>query len=409
MRIAEMEVLPVAYREPPLRNSWGAHAELASRTVLRLTAADGTVGYGETYGDPDVIAGLERAAGHVEGMDPHEHTPLRLRLQADMVYGAVETALFDLLGRAYDQPAHALLGGTVRDAVDFSAYLFYKRADTEPDAAAIEPGAVQSPEAIVEEAREFVDRHGFSTLKLKGGVQPPGEELRALSLLAEEFGTDVPLRIDPNGAWSVETTVRIARELRELEGRIEFLEDPCPSMHAHARLKRHVDYPVATNMFVTAFEDVAPAMDPPAVDVILSDHHYWGGLTGNLRLDHVAETLDLGVGMHSNTHLGLSMAAMVHSAATMPTLRYACDTHYPWVAEDVIAEPFAFEDGALAVPDGPGLGVDVDEAELERLHERHDAAEAQGYSTVDSMAAAYADAMGEGAGAGDWLPKKPMW
>ena len=408
MRIAEMEVLPVAYREPPLRNSWGAHAELASRTVVRLTAADGTVGYGETYGDPDVIAGLERANGHVEGMDPYEYTPLRLRLQDDMVYGAIETALFDLLGKASGRPAHAMLGGKVRDEVAFSAYLFYKRADSVPETAAITPEAVQSPEAIVEEAREFVDRHGFSVLKLKGGVQPPEEELRALSLLAEEFGPTVPLRIDPNGAWSVETAITVARRLREMDGRIEFLEDPCPSMNAHARLKRHVDYPVATNMFVTAFDDVAPALDPPAVDVILSDHHYWGGLTGNLRLDHTVRTLDLGVGMHSNSHLGLSMAAMVNSAATMPTLRYACDTHYPWVGEDVLADPIEFEGGAVEVTDDPGLGVEVDEAELDRLHEQYDEAEAQGYSSVGSMASAYAEAMASTSQSG-WLPNKPIW
>lgn len=193
-----------------------------------------------------------------------------------------------------------------------------------------------------------------------------------------------------------------------MDGRVEFLEDPCPSMHAHARLKRHVDYPVATNMFVTAFDDVAPALDPPAVDVILADHHYWGGLTGNLRLDHTVRTLDLGVGMHSNSHLGLSMAAMVHSAATMPTLRYACDTHYPWVAEDVIAEPIGFEEGAIEVPDGPGLGVEVDGAELDRLHEQYDAAEAQGYSSVGSMASAYAEAMAS-TGQSGWLPNKPIW
>ncbi|PSP93551.1 hypothetical protein BRC91_08100 [Halobacteriales archaeon QS_4_62_28] len=80
------------------------------------------------------------------------------------------------------------------------------------------------------------------------------------------------------------------------------------------KLKRHVDYPIATNMFVTGFDDVAPAMDPPSVDIILSDHHYWGGLSGNLELDRVADTLDLGVGMHSNSHLGVSMAAMADAS-----------------------------------------------------------------------------------------------
>jgi len=408
MTIAEMEVYPVAHREPPLRNSWGAHSELAARTIVRVTSEDGEVGVGETYGDPGIINQLRGAVDLVEGLNPYEREPLRLRLQDDMVYGAIETALLDLIGKQTGQPVHALLGGKVREGVEYSAYLFYKFADSDPDTAAIAPQEVRSPEAMVDEAREFVDKHGFDVLKLKGGVLPPDDELKTLELLAEEFGHDTPLRIDPNGAWSVETAIDIANRLRNMDARIEFLEDPVPSMHAHARLKRHVDYPVATNMFVTSFDEVAPAMDPPSVDVILSDHHYWGGLTGNLRLDHTVRTFDLGVGMHSNSHLGVSMAAMTHVAAAMPTLRYACDTHYPWMADDVVADPFEFEGGRLEPRDDPGLGVELNEAELDRLNERYEESDPLAYSSIDSMAAEYADAMAE-VGMGEWLSNKPRW
>jgi glucarate dehydratase len=409
MEVSEMEVVPVAHREPPLRNSWGAHSELAARTVVRLTSADGTVGVGETYGDPDVIRALRGAADLVEGMNAHERTPLRLRLQDDVAYGAIETALLDMVGKELGQPVHALLGGKVRDEVEFSAYLFYKYADSDPERATLAPGEVMSPGAMVEEAREFVDAHGFDVLKLKGGVLEPDAELRTLELLAEEFGPETPLRIDPNGAWSVDTATRLAKRLRELDLRLQFLEDPVPSMHAHARLKRRVDYPVATNMFVTEFDDVAPAVEADAVDVVLSDHHYWGGPTGNQRLDHTVRTWDLGVGMHSNSHLGVSMAAMTHVAAAMPTLRYACDTHYPWMADDVIADaPVEVSEGTVAVSDDPGLGVELDADELDRLNERYEASETLGYSSVGSMASAYADAMAEERDA-SWVPDKPRW
>jgi glucarate dehydratase len=264
-----------------------------------------------------------------------------------------------------------------------------------------------SPEAMVDEARQFVDTGGFRVLKLKGGVLPPEEELRTLELLGEEF-PDAPLRIDPNGTWSVETAIRVARRLRESDLHVQFLEDPVPSMHAHARLKEQVDFPVATNMFVTEFDEIAPAVAADAVDVILSDHHYWGGLTGNVRLDSVARTFDLGVGMHSNSHLGVSLAAMTHVAAAMPTLRYAPDSHHPWMADDVVADPLAFEDGHVAVPDDPGLGVEIDEAELDRMHERYREEETLAYSSVESMATEYADAMAE-SGRSDWLPNKPRW
>jgi glucarate dehydratase len=409
MRITDVDIVPVAHREPPLRNSWGAHSELAARTVVILTASDGTRGVAETYGDSAVIDGLEAAREHVEGMNPYELTPLRLKLHDEMVFGAIETAVYDLLGKLTGQPVHALLGGKVRDRIEYSGYLFYKYADSDPESAAIVPQEVTSPEEMVDAAREFVDEHGFEVLKLKGGVLNPDREVETVRLLAEEFGRDTPIRIDPNGAWSVETAVRVARELRETPARVQFLEDPVPSMHAHARLKRNVDYPIATNMFVTAFDDIAPAVEADAVDVILSDHHYWGGLTGNLELDRVARTFDLGVGMHSNSHLGVSMAAMSHVAAAMPTVRYACDTHYPWMADDIIEDaPIQFDDGCVSVPDDQGLGVDLDEEALERMHERHQNSETLGYSTVDSMASEYADAMPEVA-TEEWLPNKPIW
>ena len=407
MEIADMEVIPVAHREPPLRNSWGAHSELAARTIVRLTTKDGEVGIAETYGDEEVIDALEGAKSLVEGRNPYETRPLEARLQDPMVYGAIDTAIVDLLGRVHDEPAYNLLGGRVRDEAEFSGYLFYKYADSEPESAAISPEEVLSAEAMVEEARQFVDRGGFETLKLKGGVLDPDEELRTLELLAEEFGRDTPLRIDPNGTWSVETATRLAKELREMDVTLQFLEDPVPTMNAHARLKRRVDYPIATNMFVTTTEEIAPAVATDAVDVILSDHHYWGGLRGNMRLDHAVRTLDLGVGMHSNSHLGISMAAMAHVAVAMPSLRYACDTHYPWMADDVVHDPLTFDEGRIE-PEGPGLGVTLDERELDRLAEQYEAGDPLAYSSVSSMAAEYADAMAD-VGRSDWLPNKPRW
>jgi glucarate dehydratase len=403
-----MEVIPVAHREPRLRNSWGAHSDVAARTIVRLTTADGAVGVSETYGDTQVISALEGSRGLVEGMNPFERKPLELQLQDSMVFGAIETALYDLIGRVHEEPVYSLLGGPVRETVEFSGYLFYKHADANPETAALAGGEVMSPEAMVDEAREFVDRHGFEVLKLKGGVLDPDEEIRTLELLAEEFGYDTPLRIDPNGTWSVETATRIARQLRDSELSVQFLEDPVPTMHAHERLKRQVDYPVATNMYVVDFEDIAPAVTADAVDVILSDHHYWGGLSGNVDLDRTARTFDLGVGMHSNSHLGVSMAAMAHVAAAMPTLRYACDTHYPWMADDVVSRPFEFDEGQIEPRDEPGLGVELDEDRLERLHTKYQESDPLAYSSVESMASEYAEAMSD-IGMDDWLPNKPRW
>jgi glucarate dehydratase len=405
MEIRELEVIPVAHREPPLRNAWGIHSETEARTILRVTTADGAVGVGETYGNGALISQLEDARPLVEGMDAYDHKRMKLRLQRGRGRGeasgkaaaAIETALLDLVGRETGRPVYDLLGGRVRDAVEFSAYLFYKEADSDPDAAAITPGRVMSPGAMVEEAREFRDRHGFEVLKLKAGVLPPEEEVRTLELMAEEF-PDASLRIDPNGNWRVETALEVAADLEERDLDLEFLEDPVPTTNAHARLKEHTRLPVATNMFVTAFDHVAPAVKMDAVDVILSDHHYWGGLRETVELDRLARTFDLSLGMHSNSHLGVSMAAMVHVAAAMPTLAYACDSHYPWEADDVVADPLEFEDGHVEVPDDPGLGVDLDEDELWRLNERYETEEPE---RDDAANLVQRDP--------SWVPNSPRW
>jgi glucarate dehydratase len=102
--------------------------------------------------------------------------------------------------------------------------------------------------------------------------------------------------------------------------------------------------------------------------------------------------------MHSNSHLGVSMAAMTHVGAAMPTMLYAADTHYPWEADDVIAAPLGFEDGRQPVPDGPGLGVELDEAAVERMHERYVEHEPERDDTAAMMERNP-----------DWVPNKPAY
>jgi glucarate dehydratase len=218
----------------------------------------------------------------------------------------------------------------------------------------------------VEQARRYNERHGFSSFKLKGGVFPPEQEIAAVRALAEAFPGH-PLRLDPNGAWSVETSVRVARELGDL---LEYLEDPALGTPAMAEVAARTGVPLATNMCVTTFAEIREAFAKDAVQVVLSDHHYWGGLRNTQHLAALCDAFGVGVSMHSNTHLGISLAAMTHVASTVPNLHHACDTHYPWQSEDVLTERLTFDGGRVAVPDAPGLGVALDRDELARLHRR---------------------------------------
>jgi glucarate dehydratase len=153
---------------------------------------------------------------------------------------------------------------------------------------------------------------------------------------------------------------------------VEYLEDPTPGIDGMAYVAAHADVPLATNMCVIAFEHLAPAVAANAVQIVLSDHHLWGGLRRSALLGGITETFGMGLSMHSNSHLGVSLAAMVHLAAATPILTYACDTHYPWKTEDLV-EPgvLDFEDGAVVVPTTPGLGVRLDRDRLGVLHEQY--------------------------------------
>ena len=363
MKITDFIVTPVAFPEPPLRNSTGVHQPYALRNILQLRTDSGIEGAGEAHGGEKMLGALEAVRDRVVGEDPLNLEALRLAIKDPGVYGAVEVACLDAVGKAHGLSVSQLLGGPVRESVEFSAYLFFKY-ESEGD----DWGRVMDPDAMLDEARRFQETWGFRCHKLKGGVLDPDDELRALCLLREHFGDGHQLRIDPNGVWSVETSIRMGNAMEELN--LEYLEDPCSGMTEMADVRQGVTVPLSTNMVVTQWEHFANAVDVGPADVVLSDPHYWGGLRSTKYLGKVCETFGLGVGMHSNSHLGISMAAMIHAAAVTPQITYACDTHYPWLHEDLIkGDRFHFEEGRLAIPTGPGLGVEIDPEKLASFHE----------------------------------------
>jgi glucarate dehydratase len=385
-------ITPVAFVDPPLLNTVGVHEPFALRAIIQLHTDAGVTGLGETYGDAGHLARLQLAAGAITGADPFNVNDLRIRVAraldadtvkgghgmsgmvtgsstADRVLSPFDVAALDIQGKLLDLPVSALLGGAVREAIPFSGYLFYKWAG-HPGQPEDSWGAALDPDGIVAQARRMVDTYGFTALKLKGGVFEPDAEAAAIEALRGEF-PGLPLRIDPNGAWTVETSIRIGRQL---EGTLEYLEDPTPGIEGMAQVRRQVQLPLATNMCVVSFNDLPPAVAAGAVDVVLSDHHFWGGLRRSQSLAGIAETFGLGLSMHSNSHLGISLAAMVHLAAATPNLDYACDTHWPWKSEDediVLPGALAFRDGAVTVPTAPGLGVELDPEALDRLHRQY--------------------------------------
>ncbi|MEO0911791.1 MAG: enolase C-terminal domain-like protein [Pseudomonadota bacterium] len=402
MHVSEIAITPIAIPDVPLANTKGVHPPVFLRAVIEMHTACGRVGLAETYGALRTLEALNAAAPALDGLDPYDLRGLRQKVETalagsggvnaptaladhkavDVVYSAFELACLDLRGKKVGRPLYALLGGAARKEIPFGGYLFFKFAKRDESLGPDIMGEVMSPDALVEQARMFVGAHGFRSLKVKGGVLHPDLEIEAMLKLREAFPHH-KLRIDPMGAWTVPTAKRVADRLA---GVLEYLEDPCRGMDAMAELSAMIDLPLATNLVVVEFEEIIEAVKKNAVQIILSDHHYWRGPTGCLHLGEICRAAGLGVSMHSNSHLGISLAAMCHVAAATPNLTYDCDTHYPWSTKEIVkgGRP-VFRDGKLRVPEGPGLGVELDREALADLHDLYRRAMIRDRDDTDEM------------------------
>lgn len=397
-KIKDILITPIAVADPPLRNSVGIHAPYALRTIIELITDDNISGFSEIPGNLEINAALEQAREMLIGADPYQLNAIRQllfeRLGTDKtdqrgdkpwdarklvhVFSAVEVACLDVQGKIAGKPVVDLLGGMCRDKVPFAAYLFYKHKgaggeygfDTDPKAtgwAAARQKEAMDAEGIVEQARAMCREYGFKSIKLKGGVLNPPDEVATIFALRKAFGSSMPLRIDPNGVWSVETSVKYGLEMKDV---LEYYEDPTRGQEGMAEVKKRTGLLMATNMCTTSFEDIPGSIKIGSDDIILSDHHFWGGLRASVELGRVCDTFGRALSMHSNSHIGISLLAMVHMAAAIPNLTYDLDTHYPWQSDEVLAGGrVKFENGCVAVPREPGLGVEIDRKELARLHE----------------------------------------
>lgn len=359
--------------EAPLRHANGCHWGRFVRTIVEVETDNGLIGLGEMGGGGESAEAVFRAMKqYLVGHDPARIEEMRFRIanptaslynNRTQILAALEFACLDILGQAWGVPVSEILGGRLRDRVPFASYCFFRYANAAGE------GEVRTIDQVTANARALKKKYGFTAHKMKAGVFPPDYELEAFCALAAEFPGD-SVRFDPNAVWSVEEAIRFGQGIEHL--RNDYLEDPTYGLNGMRRVREKVRMPLATNTVVVNFEQLATNALDTAVDVILLDTTFWGGIRACVKAAGVCESFQLGVAVHSSGELGIQLATMLHLGAVIPNLSFAADAHYHHLTGDIIEGGLMrYEDGMIRVPTGPGLGVKLNRDKLREYNEHY--------------------------------------
>src|SRR5215204_3854651 len=354
----------------PLRHAAGAHWGRFVRTIVEVETDEGIVGLVEMGGGGESVENAFRAMkAYLVGHNPANLEEMRFKIanptaslynNRTQILAALEFACLDIIGQKWNVPVYEILGGALQSEVPFASYLFFRYANPKDGT-----GEVRTPEQLVEHARDLKQKYGFTSHKLKGGVFRPEYELECFRAVAEALGdrdadgklnkrSGDSFRFDPNASWSEDQAIWFGQQIEDI--RNDYLEDPVFGLHGMRRTREKVRMPLATNTVVVNFEQLAANVLDTAVDVVLLDTTFWGGIRPCVKAAAVCETFQLGVAVHSSGELGIQLATMLHRGAVIPNLTFAADAHYHHLTDDIIeGGKFEYKDGKIKVPTGAGL------------------------------------------------------
>ncbi|EMR06993.1 Glucarate dehydratase [Bhargavaea cecembensis DSE10] len=401
--VRKVTVIPVAGRDSMLLNLSGAHAPFFTRNIVLLEDSGGNIGAGEVPGGEAIRQTLEEAASLVEGQPIGRYNSVLNRIRKAFAHKdaggrgnqtfdlrttihavtALEAAFLDLLGKHLGVPVAELLGeGQQRDKVKMLGYLFYVGDRNKTDLPYSDGSGEQdgwdrirheealTPEAVVRLAEAAYDKYGFEDFKLKGGVLPGEEEIEAVTALAKRF-PEARITLDPNGGWLLEDAIRLCKGMGDV---LAYAEDPCGPEDGYsgretmAEFRRATGLPTATNMIATDWRQMGHAIQLHSVDIPLADPHFWT-MQGSVRVAQMCHDWGLTWGSHSNNHFDISLAMFTHVAAAAPGEITAIDTHWIWQdGQRLTRNPLKIKGGEVAVPEAPGLGIDIDMDEIQKAH-----------------------------------------
>ena len=402
--IQKMEVYPVAGKDSMLLNLSGAHAPYFTRNIVILTDSQGNSGVGEVPGGQKITKALEQVKPVVEGSKLSEYKQTLLKVKAALgndesdvrglqtfdlrtgihVITAVEAPLLDLLGQYLEVPVASLLGdGMMRDRVKVLSYLFFiaDRKKTDLPYYSDENNATDwyrlrheealDADAVVELARASEKLYGFKDFKLKGGVLEGRAEIEVIKALKKAY-PESRMTLDPNGGWSLKEAISLCKDMH---GILAYCEDPCGAEKGYSgrevlsEFRRATGLPTATNMIATDWREFGHSLQLQSVDIPLADCHFWT-MSGAVRVGQMCDEFGLTWGSHSNNHFDISLAMIAHVGAAVPGNPTAIDTHWIWQEgiERLTVDPPRIEDGHIAIPDKPGLGIEVDRDQIMKAH-----------------------------------------
>src|SRR6476620_7746740 len=358
--------------EAPIRHANGAHWGRFIRTIVEVETDEGITGLGEMGGGGESAeTAFKSLKQYLVGHDPFQLEAMYWKIcnptaslynNRTQLHAALEFACMDIIGKKTGMRACDLLGGALREKVPYASYLFFRYLNEETG-----KGGEETAEEMVHHAKELVAEHGFTTNILKAGVFNPDHEVEVFRALANAFPKH-KVRIDPNAAWSVEESIRIGQSIEDLNN--DYFEDPTWGLEGMRRVKSRIRIPTSTNTVVVNFEQLASCIRNEAIDVILLDTTFWGGLRQAWKGSVVCEKFQIGVAVHSSGELGVQLATMLHLGAAVPNLTFAADAHYHHLVDDVIVGgKLTYCHGAIAVPNAPGLGVKLDRDRMKEYHE----------------------------------------
>ncbi len=367
MRIEAIEATIVSVPYTHRETSSQVARDGVTDIVLKVTADDGTVGWGECCSGADVVSVLDTVKALepiVLGRDPWNRSAIwadaHLRglwnfreSTFNFAFAGVDMALWDLCGKSVGRPVHDLLGGLRRRSVDYFCYL-----PGGPDAVALE-----------EACREGVER-GYRVFYLKVGNDIELDEVN-VALVRRLVGPAGRIRIDANGAWSVAQAIRNLDRLDRFD--LDFAEQPVPAdpIESMLDLRVRTRVPIAANEGLWRVMDAWEVIRRRAADVLVFSPYWVGSIEHFARLAWAASLESMDVCKHTHGELGIAAAAGQQVLVTLPRIVGGNQQTAAIMVDDILVEPLPIATGpAWPLPERPrpGLGIEVDEAKVARWH-----------------------------------------